>query len=79
MTPEELAQMATGYKWRSEEKQRAAACLVAPVINTCASHELKRPVTVDMLLGIESKKKQVAIKTSEQAKTELAKLMAEVG
>lgn len=79
LTPGELAQLVAGYKWRSEEKQRVAACLVAPIINTCASHELKRPVTVEMLMGIESKKKPSGIKSREQAQAELAKLMAEVG
>lgn len=79
LTPGELAQLAEGYKWRSEEKQRAAACLIAPIINTCASHELKRPVTVEMLTGIREQKRQNAGRTREQAEKEIAGLLAEVG
>ena len=49
-----------GYIWRTEQKQIANARLVAPIINTCTSHELKRPVTVEMLMGIDAvNKKQV--------------------
>ena len=79
LTPGELAQMVEGYRWRSEERQIAAARMVAPIINTCTSHELKRPVTVEMLMGIQPAKKKREVRTPDQAKVELAQLVAEVG
>ena len=79
LTPGELAQLVEGYKWRSEVRQLAAARLVAPIINTCTNHELKRPVTVEMLMGISEAGKSAKGKTRDQAREELAGLMAEVG
>ena len=79
LTPGEFQQMIDGYLWRKEQKQWAAAQLVAPIINTCTNYELKRPVTVDMLLGIEPAKKKSTDKTQEQVKAEMAKLIAKVG
>ena len=76
LTPGEFRLLIEGYLWRVEQRQTAAARLVAPIINTCASHELKRPVTVDMLMGVDSNKKKQG---ESNSKAELAKLVAEVG
>ena len=76
LTPGELRQLIEGYLWRGEQRQTAGARLVAPIINTCTSHELKRPVTVDMLMGVDTNKKKQG---ESNSKTELAKLVAEVG
>lgn len=79
LTPGELQAMIDGYLWRSEQKQIAAARFVAPIINTCTSHELKRPVTVEMLMGIDTQKKTRDHRTQDQVKAELAELVARVG
>ena len=76
LTPGELRQLIEGYLWRAEQRQTAAARLVAPIINTCTRHELKRPVTVDMLMGVDTNKKTQG---GINSKAELAKLVAEVG
>jgi hypothetical protein len=79
LTPGELKAMIDGYMWRTEQRQIAVARFVAPIINTCTSHELKRPVTVEMLMGIDAQKKKRDDKTREQVKAEMAELVAEVG
>lgn len=79
LTPGELQAMIDGYLWRSEQKQIAVARFVAPIINTCTSHELRRPVTVEMLMGIDTQKKTHDHKTQDQVKAELAELVAKVG
>ena len=76
LTPGEFVQLLNGYKWRMEQKQVLLAQFVAPIINTCTNRELKKPVTVEMLLGIERKADK---KSNDQAKEELKKLLAEVG
>ena len=76
LTPDEFRRLIEGYLWRAEQRQTAAARLVAPIINTCTSHELKRPVTVDMLMGVDTNKKTQG---EINSKAELAKLVAEVG
>jgi len=76
LTPGEFIALLEGYKWRMEQRQILLAQFVAPIINTCANRELKKPVTVEMLLGREPKGEK---KSSEQAKDELKQLLAEVG
>ena len=53
------------------------AGFVASIINTCTSRDLKKPVTVDMLLGREPKEKQKV--TQEQAKADMKELLSSVG
>lgn len=53
------------------------AGFVASIINTCTSRDLKKPVTVDMLLGSDPAQSQE--KTKDQAKAEMKALLAEVG
>ena len=53
------------------------AGFVASIINTCTSRDLKRPVTVEMLLGREPKEKQSV--TKEQAKATIKDLLSKVG
>jgi len=79
LTPGEFQELVEGYLWRTQERQIEAARFVAPIINTCTSYELKRPVTVEMLLGKDPKTKEHSEKTQGEVKTELAKLVAEVG
>ena len=79
LTPGEFQQLVDGYVWRTRQQQIAAASLVAPIINTCTSHVLKKPVTVDMLLGLDTTNKKCSTMTKEKAKSEIAKLMAKVG
>ena len=76
LTPGEFVQLLKGYKWRMEQKQVLLAQFAAPIINTCTNRELKKPVTVEMLLGIEHKADK---KSNDQAKEEIKKLLAEVG
>ena len=73
----EFAQLAEGQHWRMREEQRMSAAFVASIINTCTSRDLKKPVTVDMLLGYGPAKSQD--KTKDQAKAEMKALLAEVG
>lgn len=73
----EFKQLADGYHWRTKQEQIATAGFVASIINTCTSRDLKRSVTVDMLLGQESKEKQV--KTKDQARAEMKDLLSTVG
>ena len=54
-----------------------AAGFVASLINTCSTRDLKRAVTVEMLLGRQSAKQQG--KTNDQAKADMKALLAEVG
>ena len=54
-----------------------AAGFVASIINTCTTRELKKPVTVEMLLGKETKEKQRA--TQEEAKMAIKELLSKVG
>ena len=54
-----------------------AAGFVASIINTCTSRDLKKPVTVDMLLGREQKEKQSV--TQAEAKAAIKALLSEVG
>ena len=78
LTPGELSQMMEGYVWRREERDVAAARFVAPIINTCTPNKLKKPVTVEMLLGYDPASKRTAKKTADQAKDELKKLINEI-
>ncbi len=54
-----------------------AAGFVASIINTCTTRELKKPVTVDMLLGKESKEKKNV--TQEEARVAIKELLSKVG
>ena len=73
----EFAQLAEGQHWRMREEQRMSAAFVASIINTCTSRDLKKPVTVDMLLGYEPKEKQKV--TKDEAKTVIKDLLSKVG
>ena len=73
----EFYELAQGYHWRIKEEQQMTAGFVASIINTCTSRDLKRAVTVDMLLGCGPAQKQE--KTQDQVKTEMKALLAEVG
>ena len=73
----EFYELAEGYHWRTRQEQIMTAGFVASIINTCTSRDLKKPVTVDMLLGREPKEKQKV--TQEQAKTDMKELLASVG
>ena len=73
----EFYELAEGYRWRTEQEQRMTAGFVASIINTCTSRDLKRAVTVDMLLGYGPAQKQE--KTKDQAKADMKALLAEVG
>ncbi len=53
------------------------AGFVASIINTCTSRDLKKPVTVDMLLGREPKEKQKV--TQDEAKMAIKDLLSKVG
>ena len=73
----EFYELAEGYHWRTRQEQIMTAGFVASIINTCTSRDLKKPVTVDMLLGRDPAKSQE--KTKDQAKAEMKVLLAEVG
>ena len=73
----EFYELAEGHHWRIKEEQRMTAGFVASIINTCTSRDLKKTVTVDMLLGDGPAKSQD--KTKDQAKAEMKALLAEVG
>ena len=73
----EFYELAEGYHWRTKQEQIMTAGFVASINNTCTSRDLKKPVTVDMLLGREPKEKQKV--TQEQAKADIKELLASVG
>ena len=73
----EFYALAEGYHWRTKQEQTMAAGFVASIINTCTSRDLKKPVTVDMLLGREQKEKQSV--TQAEAKAAIKDLLSEVG
>ena len=73
----EFYELAEGHHWRMREEQRMTAAFVASIINTCTSRDLKKAVTVDMLLGYGPAKSQD--KSKDQAKAEMKALLAEVG
>ena len=73
----EFYELAEGYHWRTRQEQIVTAGFVASIINTCTSRELKKPVTVDMLLGRETKEKQKV--TQDEAKTAIKDLLLKVG
>ena len=73
----EFYELAEGYHWRTQQEQKMTAGFVASIINTCTSRDLKRAVTVDMLLGCGPAQKQE--KTQDQVKAEMKALLAEVG
>ena len=73
----EFYELAEGYHWRTWQEQILTAGFVASIINTCTSRELKKPVTVDMLLGREPKEKQKV--TQDEAKTAIKDLLSKVG
>ena len=73
----EFYELAQGYHWRIQQEQKMTAGFVASIINTCTSRDLKKPVTVDMLLGSDPAHSQE--KTKDQAKAEMKALLAEVG
>ncbi|MHC1762497.1 MAG: hypothetical protein AB9917_23845 [Negativicutes bacterium] len=73
----EFYELAEGYHWRTQQEQKMTAGFVASIINTCTSRDLKKPVTVDMLLGSDPVQSQE--KTKDQAKAEMKALLAEVG
>ena len=73
----EFYELAEGYHWRTQQEQKMTAGFVASIINTCTSRDLKKPVTVELLLGYGPAQKQE--KTKDQAKAEMKALLAEVG
>lgn len=73
----EFYELAEGYHWRTRQEQIMTAGFVASIINTCTSRDLKKPVTVDMLLGSEPKVKQKV--TQDEAKVAIKDLLAKVG
>ena len=73
----EFQALAEGYQWRKEQEQVVAAGFVASLINTCSTRDLKRAVTVEMLLGRESKEKQKV--TQDETKAAIKALLLEVG
>ena len=73
----EFYELAQGYHWRIQQEQKRTAGFVASIINTCTSRELKKPVTVELLLGYGPAQKQE--KTQDQVKAEMRALLAEVG
>ena len=73
----EFYALAEGYHWRTKQEQTMAAGFVASIINTCTSRDLKKPVTVDMLLGREQKEKPSV--TQAEAKAAIKDLLSEVG
>lgn len=83
MTFGEFQAMVEGYKWRSEQDDIRVARFVAPIINACHSVKLKRPITIETLLGYDPVKRYREIengkKTGKQLKAELAELIGEIG
>ncbi len=73
----EFYELAEGYHWRTKQEQIMTAGFVASIINTCTSRDLKKPVTVDMLLGRERQEKQKV--TQDEARTDMKELLASVG
>ena len=73
----EFYELAEGYHWRTRQEQIMTAGFVASIINTCTSRDLKKPVTVDMLLGREPKEKPKV--TQDEAKTAIKDLLSKVG
>ena len=73
----EFYELAEGYHWRTQQEQKMTAGFVASIINTCTSRDLKKPVTVDMLLGREPKEKQKV--TQDEAKMAIKDLLSKVG
>ena len=77
LTVGEFYELAEGYHWRVQQEQKMTAGFVASIINTCTSRDLKKPVTVELLLGYGPAQKQE--KTKDQVKAEMKALLAEVG
>ena len=73
----EFYELAEGYHWRTKQEQIMTAGFVASIINTCTSRDLKKPVTVDMLLVREPKEKQKV--TQDEAKMAIKDLLSKVG
>ena len=73
----EFYELAEGYHWRTQQEQKMTAGFVASIINTCTSRDLKKPVTVDMLLGRERQEKQKV--TQDEAKMAIKDLLSKVG
>ena len=73
----EFYELAQGYHWRTRQEQIMAAGFVASIINTCTTRELKRAVTVDMLLGQEKQEKPKV--TQDEVKAAIKDLLSKVG
>lgn len=82
LTVGEFRAMVEGYNWRSEQRNIFAARFVAPVINGCHSVKLKRPVTVESMLGYDPAKKSREAenrkKSGKQLRAELSGLLREM-
>ena len=74
LTVGEFAQLAEGYLWRIRQEQIFSAGVAASIINCCSPNKLKRPVTVEMLLGKEPEKAQ-----GKNTREEMNKLLSTVG
>ncbi|MCX7934950.1 MAG: hypothetical protein N3A66_06795 [Planctomycetota bacterium] len=73
----EFYALAEGYHWRTRQEQVQTAGFVASIINTCTPRDLKKAVTVDMLLGRERQEKPKV--TQDEARTDIKELLASVG
>ena len=73
----EFYELAEGYHWRTRQEEKRIAGFVASIINTCTSRDLKKPVTVDLLLGRKPKEKQGV--TQAEAKAAISDLLSKVG
>ena len=74
LTFDEFIKMTDGVKWRSKEEQITTAGFVATLINCCTPNRLKRPVTVEMLIGKDAEAKD--LKTAQE---DMKQLLSTVG
>lgn len=82
LTVGEFRALVQGYEWREENRRIAWAQFVVPAINAC-SRNLKKPVTLETILGYDpaqrQREKANENKSGTQLKEELAELMQEMG
>lgn len=80
LTVAEFQKLVEGYEWRREQLRISMAYLIVPAVNACARN-LKRPISVETLLGYDPAKKAGhkpdKIKSGEELKAELESLKAE--
>ena len=70
LTVTEFLKMVKGYQWRQEQERLARVYLAVPIINACARN-LKKPITLETLLGYDPLKKTQEKEEREKSGQEL--------